>query len=503
MTATLTARSGAGLDRDSRATIRRYYLAMSVPFGIDVLTSAVYAAINAHPLSLVPLSTISAVFLLVGVGIGAWLLIRPVERFLAGEADFAAIEPALTRLPIRSATLVACLYGPMLALRFLAPRYGYTFGAEIEVSAWIDTICSFFVVTSFNFVLTFFVVSAYLDSLYAHLFSARGVNIAAFRGAFRRKVGLAVLFVSFAAMTLLAGDIASYDGDRLIREASVDLTASIVGAATIYYWISRALTLPIERLDHGMRRVAEGDLEVRLPVTSDDEVGHAISGFNQMVDGLAEREYLRDTFGKYVSESVAAAIVNDHQRRGRVADTLAEATLMFVDIEGFTTLSESLPPADVASILNTYLGIVVPVIQQNAGVVNSFIGDGLFASFNLPLPLEHHAAAAVRSALEIQKLVRGTSFASGTQIRVRIGINTGPVIGVTIGTDKRLQHTLLGDAVNIASRVEQLNKQFGSMILATESTMRAAGDGFPCTRLGETGMRGHRGEVVVWRIDPA
>src|SRR3954453_8271318 len=112
MTATLAARSGAGLDRDSRATIRRYYLAMSVPFGIDVLTSAVYAAINAHPLSLVPLSTISAVFLLVGVGIGAWLLIRPVEPFLAGEAIFPAINPALTRLPIRSATLVACLYGP-------------------------------------------------------------------------------------------------------------------------------------------------------------------------------------------------------------------------------------------------------------------------------------------------------------------------------------------------------------------------------------------------------
>jgi len=498
----MTATPGAGLDRDSRTTIRRYYLAMSVPFGIDVLTSAVYAAIHAHPLTLVPLTAISAVFLLVGVGIGAWLLIRPVEHFLRGATDFAAVQSTITRLPLRSAILVACLYGPMLVVRFLAPRYGYTFGAAIEVSAWIDMVCSFFVVTSFNFVLTFFVVSAYLDGLCAHLFRTRGVNITAFHGAFRRRIGLALLFVSFAAMTLLAGDIASYEGARLIREASVDLIASIVGAATIYYWISRALTLPVARLDHGMRRVADGDLEVRLPVTSDDEVGHAISGFNQMVEGLAEREYLRDTFGKYVSESVAAAIVNDQQRRGRVADTLAEATLMFVDIEGFTTLSESLPPADVASILNTYLGTVVPVIQHNAGVVNSFIGDGLFASFNLPLPLEHHAAAAIRSALEIQKLVRGTSFASGTQIRVRIGINTGPVIGVTIGTEKRLQHTLLGDAVNIAARVEQLNKQFGSAILATESTVRAAGDGFPGTRLGETGVRGHRGEVVVYRIDP-
>jgi class 3 adenylate cyclase len=211
---------------------------------------------------------------------------------------------------------------------------------------------------------------------------------------------------------------------------------------------------------------------------------------------------LRDTFGKYVSESVAEAILDDHGRHGRVADTLAEATLMFVDIEGFTSLSETLRPTDVASILNTYLGLVVPVIQRNGGVVNSFIGDGLFASFNLPLPLEHHAAAGLRAALEIQKLIGATSFASGTRVRVRVGLNTGPVIGLTIGTENRMSYTLLGDAVNIAARVEQLNKHFSSGILATESTVQQAGPGFPCVRLGETDVRGHRGDVVVYRIDP-
>jgi methyl-accepting chemotaxis protein len=101
-----------------------------------------------------------------------------------------------------------------------------------------------------------------------------------FRGVFRRRIGLAVLFVSFAAMTLLAGDIASYEGERLLREASVDLIASVVGAGITYFWITRALTRPIARLDEGMRLVAEGNLAVRLPVTSDDEVGRAISGFN-------------------------------------------------------------------------------------------------------------------------------------------------------------------------------------------------------------------------------
>jgi class 3 adenylate cyclase len=498
----MTATSGAGI-RDPRAIRRRYYLAMSVPFGIDVLNSAAYALINAHPLSLLPLTAVSTAFLVLGVGMGAWLLFRPVTRFLDSKVAFADLEADLASLPRRSATLVACLYGPMLGVRLMAPRLGYTFGATIEVSAWIDTVCSFIVVTSFNYVLTFFVVSAYLDGLLAYLFHTRGVNISAFRGAFRRKVGLAVLFVSFAAMTLLAGDIASYEGDRLLREATLDLLASVVGAATIYYWISRALTLPLARLDGGMEKVAEGDLAVRLPVTSDDEVGRALSGFNEMVSGLSERQYLRDTFGKYVSKSVAAAILGDRERKGRAADTLAEATLMFTDIEGFTTLSEQLAPTDVAAILNRYYAAIVPVIQRHGGVVNNCIGDGLFASFNLPLPQERHAAAALEAALEIEQALASVAFPAGVQIRTRIGINTGPVIGVTIGTADWLSYTLLGDAVNIASRVEQLNKQFGSVILATESTVLAAGDGFPCVRLGETGVRGHRGDVVVYRIGSA
>jgi len=404
---------------------------------------------------------------------------------------------------VGSAIVIGCVYAPMLALRLLSARIGITFGATIEVAAGIDTIASFVVVTAFNVVLTFFIISAYLDQLCEYLFAFHKVNIGTFPGAFRRKVGLAVLFVSFAAMILLAGDILSYDGPRLLREATVDVTASVFAAITIYYWISRALTRPIDRLDIGMRRVADADLSVRLPVTSDDEVGRATSGFNQMVEGLAEREFLRDTFGKYVSESVATAILGNHDQSGRVAHNTGIATLMFTDIEGFTGLSEGVNPTDLASILNTYLGTVVPAIERHGGVVNNFIGDGLFASFNLPLPLADHAAAAIRSAIEIQQALAHVRFAGDVRVRTRIGINTGPVIGLSIGTDKRLDYTLLGDAVNVASRIEQLNKRFGTSILATESTMRAAGDGFPAERLGETGVRGHEGEVVVYRIDPS
>ena len=499
----MAAISEATLDQGSRQIVQRYFLAMAVPFAIDFVTSAIYVVMNGHPITLLPMATMSAAFLLLGVGVCAWQLIRPVQRFIDGELSFDAVEHGLAALPRNSAIVVGCLYAPMMAMRLLSPRIGITFGTPIDISAWIDTVCTFFVGSAFNIVLAYFIVSTYLDQLCEFLFRTRGVNIGIFRGMFRRRIGLAVLFVSFAAMTLLAGDIASYEGDRLLREASQDVIASVVGAGITYFWITRALTRPIARLDSGMRHVAAGDLNARLPVTSDDEVGRATAGFNQMVEGLAERQYLRDTFGKYVSESVAAAILGDRQHQGRISDKLADATLMFTDIEGFTTLSETLKPADVASILNTYLGTVVPAIERHGGVVNNFIGDGLFASFNLPLELKDHAAAAVRAAIDIQSELAAKTFAAGVRLRTRIGINTGPVVGVTIGTENRLNYTLLGDAVNVAARVEQLNKQFGSLILATESTVRAAGDGFPCKRLGETDVRGHRGNVVVWRIDPA
>jgi class 3 adenylate cyclase len=499
MTASIDAAPAAAFP----AIIRRYYLAMGVPFIIDLITIAAYAVIYQAPKVLPPLILLSSAFLVVGVGIGAYFLIRPVTRFVAGQIPFAEAEQAIASLPRRSCALMAVCYAPMIGLRLLSRRLGIHFEAVIEDPTWLDLVTSFVVITGYNVLLTFFVVSAYLDLLCEHLFQTRGVNLGVFHGRFRRKMAFAMLFVAFAGTILLSGDIASYDGERLIREASMDIVASTTGIMFIFFWINHALNRPVMRLDQGMRQVAKGDYMVRLPVTSDDEMGHAAERFNEMVDGLGERAYLRDTFGKYVSKSVATAILDHRDREGRVVDTTAEATLMFTDIAGFTGLSERMSPAEVAGTLNAYLGTVVPVIQRNGGVVNSFIGDGLFASFNLPLPCEDHAACALKAALEIQQELAAGPFAGTAPLQTRIGINTGPVIGVTIGTDNRLNYTLLGDAVNVASRVEQLNKRFGTKILATESTVRAAGALHDGARLGVAEVRGHESDVVVYRIGPA
>lgn len=499
----MTASTDAAPATAPASLVYRYYLAMSVPFLIDVLTLAIYCTLNDAPQVVLPSLTVSSLFLLVGVGLGATFLIRPIQAFMDGRAAFGDVERRLSKLPRNSAIVIGAMYAPMVGLQLLSRPLDITLGAMLQQAAWPDALANLTVGTGFNVVLTFFVVAAYLDRLCEQLFHTRGVNIAVFNGRFRRKVALALLFVSSATMVLIGADVMSYSGERLVREVSVDLTTSAAGTAFMYYWISQALTRPITRLDGGLRRVADADYTVRLPVTSDDELGHAASRFNQMVEGLAEKAYLRDTFGKYVSETVAASILSNRGNTGRSIDTMAEATLMFTDIEGFTSLSESTTPTDVAALLNTYLRTVVPVIQRHGGIVNNFIGDGLFASFNLPRPLENHAAAAIAAAIDIQAALAGAHFAHDLALRTRIGINTGPVIGVTIGTDNRLSYTLLGDAVNVAARIEQLNKKFGTHILAAESTVLAAGAQANCERLGTTDVRGHHDDVVVYRVGPA
>ena len=208
----MTVSTQAAARTASAGILRRYYLAMAAPFVVDLVSLIAYVAINRAPESLASLVTVSAAFLLVGTGIGAHFLIRPVARFMSGAATFAEIEPRLSHLPRNSAALVGFFYAPMVGLRLISPQFDITFGAMLDIVAWTDVVSTFVVYTGFNVVLTFFVVSAYLDRLCEHLFVTRGVNLGIFHGRFRRKVGFALIFVSFAAMILLVGDIASYGG---------------------------------------------------------------------------------------------------------------------------------------------------------------------------------------------------------------------------------------------------------------------------------------------------
>ena len=500
-------RSGAEKKRmrEARAIERRYYLAMAAPFVLDVAVSAIFCAILELPDAFLRNLVTALPLQLVGGQVAARLLFLPIKRFLAGGRDFATIERRLTQLPLRSASVSFWLYLPVMAFRLFTPLIVSWLGdaAALEgvpVPTLLDACVTLVVQVLFIFVVVYFLVSAYLDRLCQLLFRRHGVNLSLFFGRFALKTGVALVFSAVAPLALIAGDIMSYDGDRMLREVAVDLVASVFGLGVALYWVTRALNEPLARLSAGVARVAEGDLGVRLPVTSNEEIGELTHRFNRMVEGLRERQQIRETFGKYVSESVASQLLAQ-AGDGRLGGEVREATLLFTDIQGSTTLSEGAPPDLVISVLNEYLEAVLAPIARHGGVVNGFTGDGLFASFNLPLANPNHAASAIAAAIEIQRITESRAFGGRVKLPTRIGINTGPVVGGTVGAGDRLGYTLLGDAVNTAARLEELNKTYGTRILISAATRAQAGDGFRFVPLGEAPIRGRRDTLEVFTVE--
>jgi adenylate cyclase len=183
---------------------------------------------------------------------------------------------------------------------------------------------------------------------------------------------------------------------------------------------------------------------------------------------------------------------------------LREATMLFLDLEGFTSLSERLAPQELVRTLNMFYAAVAEPLDRCGGVINQFQGDAILATFNAPRVDPDHAANAIRAALEIQALLATRTFGDGLVLRARIGINTGVVIHGLIGTPDRLGYTVIGDEVNVAARLEALNKQYGTSIIVSEQTRERAADGaLACTLLGEVQLRGRNAPTRIYRADGA
>ncbi len=181
-----------------------------------------------------------------------------------------------------------------------------------------------------------------------------------------------------------------------------------------------------------------------------------------------------------------------------------EATILFLDIEGFTTLSERLEPQHLVRTLNLFYAAVGEPLTRHDGVIVQFQGDAILASFNAPRLNPDHAANAVRAALEIQALLKTRDFGDGLFLRARIGINTGVVIHGLIGTPDRLGYTVIGDEVNVASRLEALNKDYGTSIIVSGETHNQAGpERFAFALLDEAMVRGRTKSTRIYKVEAA
>jgi class 3 adenylate cyclase len=252
--------------------------------------------------------------------------------------------------------------------------------------------------------------------------------------------------------------------------------AVVIGAAmTLVFTVPITVALvfspslrPVHDLSEATKRVAAGDYSQRLPVVQDDDLGALAGSFNRMQAGLAERRRLHAAFGTYVDPALAARLLE--QGDDVFTGERREVTVMFIDIRDFTPFAEANTAEDTVSRLNTLFEIVVPTVVDAGGHVNKFLGDGALAVFGAPNDLADHADSALTAAVTIHRLV-AERFGGG--LRIGIGINTGVVIAGTIGGGGKLEFTLIGDAVNVAARVEQLTKTTGDAILLTKQCVEA------------------------------
>jgi adenylate cyclase len=287
----------------------------------------------------------------------------------------------------------------------------------------------------------------------------------------------------------------SYD-EALAPLRSLQLRIVLIGMG-----LAGGITSPLRSLVAGMREVLKGNLQYRSRIQRDDEVGFLAQSFNEMVSGLEERERIRDTFGRFVSHGVAEAVL-----AGRVplAGEQREVSILFQDIRGFTALSERLEPATLLKLLNQFFTEVVAAVEAEGGVVKQFLGDGVMALFGAPQAHADHAERAVRAAVGILRRLRTLNDQLQEQgmapLEIGIGIHSGAVVAGLIGPDNRVEYGVVGDAVNLASRVEALTKELHATILVSREIAMQLGSAFALGRTASLSVKGRTQPVEVIEI---
>jgi class 3 adenylate cyclase len=303
--------------------------------------------------------------------------------------------------------------------------------------------------------------------------------------------------------------IRSEQTQAVLISAIVTLLAAIVGLIFANL-VSGGIIRSVRQLLDGTRAVEAGQLDQSIAVTTGDEIGQLAAAFNRMVVQLRDNQRVRETFGKYIDPRVVEGLIE------RPNLTAAEGqrrvmTVLFCDLKGFTSLSEGMTPQGLVKVMNRYLSIMSEPIRTNRGIIDKYIGDGIMAYWGPPFVDEaDHARFACLAALEmveriatLRREIPELLGVLGTPMEtcdLRIGIATGEALVGSIGSDVMMSYTVMGDVVNLASRLEGANKEYGTRNLVSERTVAAAGDTVEVREIDRVVVAGHTHSEVIFEI---
>ena len=314
-----------------------------------------------------------------------------------------------------------------------------------------------------------------------------------------------MLKVSYRAIAT----IRSEQTQAVLISAIVTLLAAIVGLIFANL-VSGGIIRSVRQLLEGTRAVEAGQLDQSIEVTTGDEIGQLAAAFNRMVVQLRDNQRVRETFGKYIDPRVVEGLID------RPTLTAAEGqrrvmTVLFCDLKGFTSLSEGMTPQGLVKVMNRYLSIMSEPIRTNRGIIDKYIGDGIMAYWGPPFVDEaDHARFACLAAIEmIERIaslrqeipellgVRGTPM---EKCDLRIGVATGEALVGSIGSDVMMSYTVMGDVVNLASRLEGVNKTYGTRNLVSERTIAGAGAALEVREIDRVVVAGHTHSEIIFEI---
>jgi class 3 adenylate cyclase/HAMP domain-containing protein len=270
-------------------------------------------------------------------------------------------------------------------------------------------------------------------------------------------------------------------------------------------WFAAAISRPISRLRDGVQQVGEGDFAVAVPVRGAREVAELAVSFNhlgeQLTDYMAKRDFIRDTFGRYVTQEVVSKLLASKEALEMGGET-REVSLIMSDLRGFTAIIADMEPEPVITFLNRYLSKMIEILLDNQAVIDEILGDGILAFFGAPDPLEDYPVRAVACALQMQAAmdeINAANQADGLPLlSMGIGVNTGTVVVGNIGSERRTKYSVVGSAVNFASRMEA--SALAGQVLISETTYNRVKDLVEVRNVLQVEMKGLPGRATLYDV---
>jgi class 3 adenylate cyclase len=414
-------------------------------------------------------------FIFIGINVGMWLLVPAVIFFMA------------------------------FAIRQFDFHTSVVFTIRASMVGLISTAISFFRIESYTrkHLIPFFFPEGQLATLKG---AARMPISRRIRMFFRlgTMVPLAILVVTLLTVQWEVGsaDISAAEYGRGIITFTVVLCIIffLTGGA-LNRLVNKSIVEPIENMLENVKKIREGDFESRIQVVGNDEIGVLGDAGNDMIRGLAERETLRSTFGRYITPEIRDEILS-----GRIPmeGERREATVMFADLRDFTPFVEDNSPEEVITGMRAYFTAMHRAIQRNRGLVLQFVGDEIEAVFGVPVHFGDHADAAIKSALEMRQALQTLNKERADQKKSAfshgIGIHSGIVLAGNSGSEDQSAYALIGNTVNVASRIQGLTKDLGCDILASHETIERLEDKYKVAEQPPQMVKGYSKQINIYHV---